>query len=242
MKMRTCVLQATSLSIALALSIPARAQEAIPEMATIDHLVYAVPDLDAASGAIAKATDITPTPGGAHPGRGTANALMSLGKRTYLEIIGPDLAESGRPAARKFAALDAAEILTYAVERADLESIEAKAKALGHRTSGIRPGSRRTPSGESLEWRSMLVPSKTYAGLMPFFIDWRETPHPGKTSAQGARLVSITVTHPQPEGLRALYSEYGIRVPVRLGNQAAIIAEIESGGREVLLLGSGEGF
>jgi hypothetical protein len=211
-------------------------------MATIDHLVYAVPDLATASGAIANATDITPTPGGAHPGRGTTNSLMSLGERTYLEIIGPDPSQSDRPAAKRFGAMDAPEILTYAVEKSDLEEIEAKAKTLGHRTSGIRPGSRRTPTGELLEWRSMLVPSKTYAGLMPFFIDWRNTPHPGKTSAQGARLVRIVVTHPEPDALRELYAEYGIQVPVRYGNRPAIVVEIDSEGRELLLLGSGQGF
>ena len=213
------------------------------ESAVIDHLVYAAPDVGAASERIANEIGIAPTPGGKHPRRGTVNTLLSLGGRQYVEIIGPDPDASGKSnAAKLFRRLNAPDIITFAVENSDLEALEAKAKNLGLKTSGIRPGSRRTAAGELLEWRTLGIATDAYEGLMPFFIDWADTPHPSETSAQGARLVRVVVTHPEPDRLQEIYRELGVQAPVRLGDQPGIVAEIESAGKSMRLTGSGSGF
>ena len=65
---------------------------------SLDHLVYAVPDLDVATREITAATGVAPTEGGRHLRRGTRNVLVGLGETSYLEIIGRDPEHPPTPA------------------------------------------------------------------------------------------------------------------------------------------------
>lgn len=208
----------------------------------VDHVILAVPDLAAGQHALTEALGIKASVGGKHPGLGTANSLLSLGGRQYLEILGPQDDLEELPAfAAGIAAQEKSNIPTYAVAAEDLELIKARAEAAGIATSEINAGSRRTPDGVLLKWKGLYLFSEKYKGLVPFYIDWDDTPHPGETSPQGATLKSMTVVHPDPEGLREIYHQLGIQVEVRYGNYPAITLEIEGEAGTITLLGAGEG-
>src|SRR4028119_1506954 len=64
-------------------------------VAVLDHVIVGVADLDEGIAAFTAATGVQPVRGGQHPGRGTENALVSLGDDVYLEIIAAQRGASG---------------------------------------------------------------------------------------------------------------------------------------------------
>jgi len=195
---------------------------------TIDHLVYATPDLAAGVNEIEALLGIHATPGGQHPGEGTRNALVALGPTSYLEIIGPD-PDQGKPAGpRKFEIDDLKEsrLVTWAAKGTNLTQIVTEARRRGVPVGDVIPGSRRTPTGVLLSWHITNQRAFVANGLVPFFIDWGDTPHPAKSAAAGATLISIRAEHPDPENVQRVLAALGLELPVVKGAKPSLIATI----------------
>lgn len=122
---------------------------------SIDHIVIAVADLEAAARDYA-ALGFTVLPGGEHP-RGSRNALVVFEDGAYLEIIAfprpvPDF--------RWWQVLDRAGpgLVDYAVLPDDFEADLARARAAGIVMDGPIEGGRLQPDGARLAWRSARPP------------------------------------------------------------------------------------
>jgi hypothetical protein len=64
------------------------------------------------------------------------------------------------------------------------------------------------------------------AGLVPFLIDWGDTPHPAVDAAPGLDLLSVHVEHPDPPSLDLALAAVGADVEVRKAPEPALVANI----------------
>ena len=196
-----------------------------------DHIVYAVHDLDAAIAWFGEHTGVIPVPGGPHPGRGTRMALVALGERTYLELIGPDPKQPAplRPRSFGIDGLRDPKLATWAVDSGDLEGRAAAARTAGYDPGDIASWRRDRPDGVHLEWRmTVLRDPLPAAGLVPFLIDWGKTPHPAAIAPKGCRLVDFRGEHPQPGPVQETLRAIGVELPVIVGPAPALIAQLHT--------------
>ncbi|GAA2107018.1 VOC family protein [Actinomadura alba] len=189
---------------------------------SLDHLVYAAPDLDEAVRHVERLTGVRPVEGGRHPGLGTRNRLLGLGGRRYLEIIGPDPDQPVPDRPRWFGIDDLIEprLVTWAVRTRDIEDRVERSRARGHDPGDAEPMSRRTADGELLRWRL----TATGGGPVPFLIDWGSTPHPCDRGLPGVVLASFTAADPDPDTLCARLEALGADLDVRAARHPSLTA------------------
>lgn len=184
--------------------------------ATVDHLVYATPDLDATLAEVRDTWGIEPTDGGRHDGLGSRNVLLALGGSTYLEIVGPDADQPDPPGPRPFSIDDLEEprLVTWAAGVPSIDSWIAWARARGVDPGDAFAMQRTTPQGTTLHWR-LTIPPAEGDGVLPFLIEWPGVT-PAATSAPGCSLLSFDLRHPDP-AIGSRLREYAVPVEVEAG-------------------------
>lgn len=185
---------------------------------SLDHLVLGVHDLQAGIDEFERLTGVRPEYGGAHPGRGTRNALVSLGGERYLEILAPNANDSaGARVASEFASYTRLTPIDWAVQSEDLDALAESLAAEDVTTGSIRPGARARANGVRLEWRTLSVLDPAHR-LIPFFIQWGASiPHPATESPSGCTLVALRFEDPEPDELTRIFGRLGIAVAMVLG-------------------------
>ncbi|MFP6834932.1 MAG: VOC family protein, partial [Pseudomonadales bacterium] len=152
---------------------------AIPMTLAIDHLMWGAPDLAQGMAQAQQLFGVEPAPGGAHPGLGTRNALLGLGDCVYLEIIAPDPEQNLHGTlGERLPKLDRCALVTWAAGCGNLSGLADTGAALGMAVRGPVRTQRRTPSDNVLEWELLFLGGHEFPSLIPFFIDWLDTPHP----------------------------------------------------------------
>jgi hypothetical protein len=203
----------------------------------LDHLVYAVRDLEQGIASIERLIGVRAATGGKHTGRGTHNALLSLGTGSYLEIIAGDPDQPAPADPRPFGIdrLREPRLVTWAVRVPDIEERVETARASGYDPGPIVPMSRALPGGGELKWRLTLPRVRAGDGLVPFLIDWEPGQHPSQTAPSGAMLVELQGEHPRPESVQPLLDAIGVDVSLVESARPALIATIEGPNGTVLL-------
>ena len=177
----------------------------------MDHLVFGVPDLARGVELVEHRTGVRARFGGQHPGRGTHNALMSLGGRQYLEIIAIDPMQVEAPGLLFPELKDLSEprLIAWAVATENLVETARRAAAQNIDTIGPLAGSRAQADGSVLSWQTLRISGPRVEGL-PFFIEWQKgAVHPSQHSPSGCTLTSFEVEHTDAEWMRRTLKDLG---------------------------------
>ncbi len=196
----------------------------------VDHLVYAAPDLDAACAEIERRLGVAPSSGGQHIGRGTRNALVTIGPTSYLEIIAPDPEQPSPNGPRWFNvdSVDAPRLVAWAASATTLTQLAADAARRGVHLGSVTSGSRKRADGVALAWEVTDPTTVLADGVVPFFIDWKASPHPASSATVGPTLVDLRGRHPDPRRVREMLNVLGIELPIERGDRAELAATFRS--------------
>lgn len=197
----------------------------------VDHVLWGAADLDEGVRTLRSLTGLEASAGGSHPGWGTRNALVGLGD-TYLEVLATDPAQDGGWLAEEVLALPRPSLFRWALRTDDMDAVVARVRAVGLRAEPAAM-SRTTPAGDTLRWRIAFVDGHDLGQVVPFVIDWLDTPHPTTSMRSQGRLVRVEVGHPDAADLRSLLATMGVDTEVRAAPAPRLSVRVEGPAGEV---------
>jgi hypothetical protein len=177
-------------------------------MLKLDHIMYACLDLGEGIKEIELLTGVIPVFGGVHIGKGTQNALFSLGNNRgadqYFEVIAPDPNQDINSDLVKSAG-----IRTWAVASNDLIKQQLVADSLGYKSELVSM-SRGLPDGGLLEWKLLFIVGHGFSFQFPFFIDWLGKPNPSSATPVGCELRTFKIRSEKSSELINLLAAFDI--------------------------------
>ena len=172
----------------------------------IDHIVYAVANLQRSMEKFTEATGLKVFMGGEHPDWGTHNALVRIGEKTYLEFMAKK--KGSEPVhAQTWMGLDLLEedkITRWALASENVEHDAKFLKKYRDDLSAIAIGSRALEDGKMLNWLMTTVLPSPEVEPAPFLIDWKKSQHPTADLPLKSSIKSFTIEHAESEVLKKL--------------------------------------
>ena len=196
----------------------------------MDHLVFGVPDLTRGVDLVERYTGVRAAFGGKHPGRGTHNALLSLGGRQYLEIIAMDPEQSDAPGLLfpELEGLSQPRFIAWAVAVDSVVNVAKQATAADIEIIGPLEGSRAQADGSLLTWKTLRIAGPRVEGL-PFFIEWqKDAVHPSENSPLGCRLTSFEIEHTDAKEMRRILESLGADAAITSGSRVRLTARLQT--------------
>jgi hypothetical protein len=201
-------------------AVDAEEEDQVP--ALLDHIILGCNDLDRGIDLVEENTGVRPAIGGVHPGRGTRNALLSLGERRYLEIIAPDPAQHEIVHFPQIREMRDPRLIGWAVHPPDVAAV---AKQLGENKiafTGPDDGSRKRPDGRVLTWKTVNLADDRH-GLLPFFIEWSaDSVHPSEDAPKRCSLAYFEIMSVDSDELTLTLKRIGLDLPVQRSDKARL--------------------
>ena len=191
------------LALGGAFALRARAAGAPSVPTLFDHMLLGCDDLDKGIAFVEQHLGVRAAYGGVHPGRGSRNALLSLGERRYLEIIAPDPEQPRSADVRQLYKIESPTLIGWAAHVDDIDALAQRLSAAGTAFEPPKPGARQRPSGETLRWKALSLRDDK-GRLLPFFIEWaKDATHPASDAPKGCRIERFEAATTKPDELRA---------------------------------------
>lgn len=212
------------------LCVPSVRSFASDPVSEVDHLIWAAADLDEGIALIEKMTGVRAIVGGVHPGGGTRNALLSLGKRCYLEILSvdPDQPEAGGDTLAFLRNLTQPRFVGWAAGTKNIDAVAKKIRETQFEVRGPTAGSRAKPDGTILEWKTLGIVGQDRT-VVPFVIEWdKDTVHPAVDSPGDCTLHELELVHPSPEKTNPVLSAMGLTLRAEAGPIPGITATLDT--------------
>ena len=203
----------------------------------VDHVIYAVDDLEAAARQLYEEHGLASIEGGRHPAWGTANRIVPLGA-AYLELItvvDRDVAarsDFGRPVMEAIASRR--HLAGWVVATDDLEAVARRLDL------DVERGARTRPDGTRLSWRLAGVARAMKTGALPIYIEWGGAAdlHPGKAEADhrleptGIAWIEVAADE---QALRSWLGDFDFELRFSEGAPGLSAVAIATGAHEIVL-------
>ena len=193
--------------------------------AALDHLLFAGPNLEAATAALEARTGVRAVPFGSHPDLGAQSAIARLNDHAFIEVVGPDPTAPHGAFAARLEHLKGPQLLMWAAHTENADGVVARATEAGYHA--VLTESRRTrPDGTVDRWRNVFVNGHGAGALVPFFVEWQPGVHPSRDAPPGLSLVSFRIEAPEAEALKVVLEALDVSVTVRHGDEDRLVAEL----------------
>jgi hypothetical protein len=191
-----------------------------------DHIILGCRDIDEGIDYAEGLSGYRAEIGGSHPGRGTRNALLKLGERSYLEILAPDPEQPELTWHKEILTLTEPLLIGWAEPGKNIDQYAASLRAKGIACIGPISGTRANPKGEVFRWRTVMLEDDK-AGILPFYIEWAsDSPHPASDAPGGCLFIRmsragqiIMTPSPGPGYQRMIFSDKPAQLHVTIAGR-----------------------
>lgn len=197
---------------------------------TIDHLVYAVPNLEDAMESIGQQLGIHPVFGGHHETKGTKNALLNLGNGCYLEILSVDESNTSIDPPRWMGVdlIKSARMTRWALKSSTIQKDSETLRRYFPEMGSISKGTRKTSDGDTLSWQMILPLASPEVELIPFMVDWSQSSfHPTEKLEPGCMLTEISFHATLPNKQTKVFADLDISNSIIAHDKEQIVVTIE---------------
>ena len=199
-------------------------------MRKIDHIAYAVSNLEDGCKHLENLLGCKVVVGGKHLNNGTHNALINLSNDIYLEILAIDKENKDIKGLRWMGVdlITTSRVTRWAIKSNNLQS-DLTALKMYHPDHGTSfEGSRVKEDGSILSWNMALPIASPAVEIAPFAVDWKASVHPTQSLPDECKLIALELAHPTPTRFSKLFERLDIDLNVSQDTNTKISLKINS--------------